>query len=416
MASAADAYADARQPPENRTRDAEFWRRAWRNPAVPGAFSNPSYFLKGLRRWEPARNRLPVSLAQLKSALSRDAVFQTARTLRRRFERRADVTLYFNERWEADLGDYGHRLRRLTDDASSARYFLLCVDLFSKKFFVEAVKNKTAAATADAWDRIVARLAPPYAPPAVLETDQGGEFRGDFARRVTASGVVLKTARGVNKARCAERGIRSFKKILTPLVENAQRHFPTAVAAAETVINARFNRALGCAPNDVPDQWRRVRALHIKRLARPPWKEYAKRQRHLWRGGGVRERGRVWKIGDLVRAPLARDTMGKESDRQLRYQIFRVAAIATDSEPYLYALEEWLGDEENVASRRKTKSERLPRYYYAAELRPAYPSDWYPIERVRRRSRGQALVSFLDHPPKFDRWLPARHVRWRDRL
>ena len=415
MATAEDAYADARVPAEASASDAEFWRRAWRDPAVPGAFSNANYFLKGLQKWAPARHRLPTSLTQLKAALGRDAVYQTARSLRRRFTRRPDAPLYFNEKWEADLGDYGHRLRQLSAD-SSARYFLLCVDLFSKKFFVEAVANKTATEVAEAWDRILARLTPPYAPPVVLETDQGGEFRSKFVERVANAGVSLKTARGVNKAHCAERGIRSFKKILTPLVENTRGRFAAAVAAAEKVINARFNRSLGCAPDDVPRQWRRVRALHIKRLARPPWREFARRQRRVWRGGGVRERGRVWKIGDLVRAPLTPDSMGKESDRQLRYQIFRIAAIVADREPYLYALEEWLGDEENVASRRKMKADRLPRYYYAAELRPAYPSTWYPIGREKRRSRGQTLISFLDHPPKFDRWVPTRHVRWRDRL
>ena len=279
--------------------------------------------------------------------------------------------------------------------------------------------DKTAAATTAAWERIVARLRPPYQPPALLETDRGGEFRGAFARRLTADGVILKAARGANKARCAERGIRSFKKVLTPLVESGNvRSISAAVAAAENVLNQRFNRVIGCTPNDVPRQWRRIRALHIKRLARPSWKEYARRQRRILRGGSVRERGRAWKVGDLVKAPLADagGAMTKESDRQLRYQLFRIRAIVADRRPYLYALEEWLGDEENVKSRQKLTSDRLPRYYYAAELRPAYPTSWYPIGRVRRRSRGHALVNFLDHPAKFDRWLPARHVRDFDRL
>ena len=194
MASAADVRAEVREKAEPRARDAQFWRAAWRNPRVPGAFSNPLYFLKGLKQWAPARNRLPDSLRQLREALSRDGGYQTGRALRRRFTRRPDVALYFNEKWEADLGDYGDRFQYLVND--KGRYFLLCVDLFSKKFFAEALEDKTARATAAAWDRIMARLSPPYTAPTVLETDRGGEFKGAFAERVKSRGTVLKSAEG----------------------------------------------------------------------------------------------------------------------------------------------------------------------------------------------------------------------------
>ena len=412
MATVADAKAEAPELPESRANDAKFWRAAWRNPKVPGAFSNASYFLKGLHKWAPARNRLPDSLRQLQQALSRDDGYQTARVLRRRFERRPDVALYFNEKWEADLGHCGDRYRYLVRDKS--HYFLLCVDLFSKKFFAEPLRDKTVKTTADAWDRIMARLSPPYGVPTVLETDRGGEFRGEFATRVRARGTELKVAEGSNKARCAERGIRSFKKVLTPLVEGGTHNFAAAIATTEAILNRRENRVLGCAPDEVVRQWRRIRALHLKHMARPPWQDYARRQRKVLRGAGVRERAHTWRVGDLVRVPFPRKILDKESDRQFRYQIFRIRAIIADRKPYLYALEEWLGNEDAIM-RSQLNADRLTRYYYAAELRPAYPPTWHPISRLWRRRRGEALVSFMDYPPKFDRWVPSADVsgHWR---
>ena len=409
MASAEDARAEAREAEEARPEDAEFWRLAWRNPKVPGAFSNAQYFLRGLKKWAPARGRLPDSLHQLRQALSRDGSYQTARVLRRRFPRRPDVALFFNEKWEADLGDYGERLRYLLKQPG--QYFLLCVDLFSKKFFVEPLKDKTAATAAAGWDRIMSRLAPPYGPPAVLETDRGGEFRGEFEARVQAGGTVIKRAEGANKARCAERGIRTFKKILTPLIESGNRDLVAGVTATEAIINARLNRTIGCAPDEVPDQWRRVRALHIEHLNRPAWEEFARRQRRILRGGGVTERGRTWRVGDLVRVPFPRQTLDKESDRQFRHQIYRIRAIVGDRRPYLFALEEWLGGEDENTRQRLTP-DRLKRYFYAAELRPAHPSNYHLIRRVWRRQRGKTYVSFLDYPQKFDRWVPSGDVAW----
>ena len=413
MASAATARSPADENAEENAEDAEFWRRAWRRSDVPGAFSHAEYFLEGLKRWPEARGRLPGSVKELKKALARDSGYQTSRALPRRFDRRPDRALNFGEKWEADLGDCGRRFLRLAGEGGgeNARYFLLCVDIFSRKFFAEALENKTARTTKAALERIISRLTPPYAAPLTLETDRGGEFRGEFAEYCRERGIELKEARGENKARCAERGIRSLKKILTPLIESGVvDEWNDAVAQAERVANARVNRTLGVPPDKVPEDWERVRELHRAALDRPSWREYAARQRALRNGGRVRENGRNWKIGDLVRVPYPRQTLDKESDRQYKYQIFRIYGIVADRRPYLYKLEEWIGDE-HPDTRRTMPVEKLKRYFYASELKPAYSADWHPVGRVLARRGRRVNVSFADYPTKFNSWIPAADMR-----
>ena len=138
----------------------------WKNIDYPGSFSNIEYFLRTLRE-----RGIDASRARVKKVLQENATYQTSRALKRSFPRRTTQTYYFSERWEADLGDIGKRrfVDFKTPTIDKGHYFFLAVDVFSRKFFVKALKDKTSGETLAALKSILASLKTPYTVPLVIE-------------------------------------------------------------------------------------------------------------------------------------------------------------------------------------------------------------------------------------------------------
>src|SRR5205085_305928 len=82
------------------------------------------------------------------------------------------VASYPRQEFQADLADFGAGLLY--------RYGLFVIDIFSKKLAVVALPDKTSETTAQGLDIALKRLGQPVE----FMTDEGGEFLGDFARRL----------------------------------------------------------------------------------------------------------------------------------------------------------------------------------------------------------------------------------------
>ena len=191
-------------------------QKLWKNADFQGSFSNLNYFIKALRKRGDVTSRETV-----RKALEKDLNYQTSRQLPKTFPRRKNVTFYFSERFEMDLGDIGRN--RFLDPRSGeekGRFFLLCIDVFSRKFMVKALTGKTGAVVLKAFQTIISELEPPYKAPLAVESDMGSEFTNkDFQAYLSKENIRPIEARGRNKARIAERGIRTFKKVLIPYLE-----------------------------------------------------------------------------------------------------------------------------------------------------------------------------------------------------
>ncbi len=376
-------------------------RKKWTNILIPGSFSSPSYFYKGLRETKDTEGK---TQEEIKKLLERDISFQASRALRKKFPRRKDLSYFFSERWEADVGDIGKaRFIDLTTGKEKGRYFLLVVDLFSKKVFVEPLANKSAPSVQRALENIISGLHQPYSPPQTLESDQGGEFFNSTLRRfLQKKSVDLVFARGANKARNAERYIRSFKRVLIPFLEtHPNQSWDRAVRAVGAALNRRFNRSLGTSPNQVVINWKQIQEKNLKERPVQPFLPFMKEQLLIEKGRPVRERNRTFALGDAVIIPRKRRGMKKESDRQFGYEVYFIKTIRTEEKPYMYKLEDGLG----------TKVKRL---FYAQELRKVEAPSHYPVHKIVRtkmvHGKKFALVSWLDHDSRFNSWIPASQV------
>ena len=108
------------------------------------------------------------------------------------------------------MGDLGPtRFKEVRYGKKKGRFFLILIDIFSKKIFAKALYGKTSTSVLKAFEEIKSELKKPYVTPDILETDLGSEFFSDNQIR-------FKGASGSHKARSAERAIRTFKRILIP--------------------------------------------------------------------------------------------------------------------------------------------------------------------------------------------------------
>ncbi len=377
--------------------------KKWKDIRTPGAFSSAAYFYRGL---ESAHKTGGKSQVEVKRALEKDIAYQTGRVLRKNFPRRRDLAYYFSERWETDLGDIGPgRFVDLKSQRELGRYFLLIIDVFSKKVFARGLTDKKGATVGAAFRDIIDKLQPPYTLPLVLESDQGKEFvNKPFLVYLRQHAVQAEWARGGNKARTAERAVRSFKKVLIPYLETRRgASWDAAVRAVADSLNRRYNRSVGMSPNQVLIGWRRLQERNLAESeAKRPFDQYLKE--HLAVQAGKREVRDGWRhfsVGDKVIIPYRRQVLDKESDRQFTYQVYEICGIWTDKKPYLFRLQDGRGV-------------RKKRLYYGAELRHVKPPKVYPYSEIlKTRFVGRKkymLVRFLDHGASFDEWLPASQL------
>ena len=106
-----------------------------------------------------------------------------------------------------DLGDIGSgRFVDVRSGREKGRYFLLAVDLFSRRVFAEGLSDKSGESVTRAFKHIASNLPPPHTLPRVIVSDQGREFFNKKLRGfLEANSVELVPARGGLKARkCRE--------------------------------------------------------------------------------------------------------------------------------------------------------------------------------------------------------------------
>ena len=374
----------------------------WKNIRIPGSFSSPGYFYKGLKSSDKTGKK---TFDQVQTILKKNINFQTSRVLRKNFPRRRDLAFYFSERMEADLGDIGpERFVDIRTRQEKGRYFVILIDLFSRKIWARGLKNKTGEEVLSAIKTIFEGFKPPYTFPQVLETDQGLEFANKKLRGYLGKNkVTLKLAVGANKARSVERAIRSFKKVLIPYLETKpDLSWETAINDVSNNLGQRFQRSIGMPTDDVPRHWKELQARNLKLRPTRPFLPYLREQIEIDKGKVVREGSQSFAVGDKVVVPFKKKVLDKESDRQFTYQVMKIVAILTEEKPYLYQLEDGKGD-------------KLKRFYYAQELRKVDEPEYYPVSGIlETKTEGRrkfVLVSWLDHGSKFNEWIPASYFK-----
>ena len=376
----------------------------WQDVAFPGSFSSYDSLYRGLQKQGQTFGR---SKAEVKKILEDNLTYQVSRGLRKHFPHRQDKAYGINQRWEADLADLSDRFKDLVTGAVKGRYILLLQEIFTKKVFARALPNKTADAVLHAFQDIASQLQPPYSfEGSTLETDFGREFvNAKLKNFIRQHDMFLSLSAAGNKARHAERLVRSFKRVFIPYIEsNPEVGWGQAVDDVAANLNRRYQSTIKMTPDEAPEHWKDLRDANLRLRQRMPFLDYLKEQKRLKKGGSVLDHGRRFKLGDKVVIPYkSGGGLTKESDRAYSYHVYVIVRIKDEETPFLYQLADGQG-------------QKLKRFFYAAEMKKVKEPEFWPLSAIRQtQMRGRKkyyLVSWLDYPsPAYDQWIPASDLK-----
>jgi hypothetical protein len=210
----------------------------WRDPTFSGSYRGVKTFKILLK----TDLNIDVSQKRLYSILKKDSNYLIHTKPKRNFERRHYDLHNYGELVQADIAqmfEFNHY-----------KYFLLLIDGYSSKIFVECLKSKNSEEVSRAFSKIFKEFG---APIHVLETDRGKEFLGAAKKLFKTEKIYYKQKFGRNKANYAENGIYIVKKKLYMLLRGTLSHnWPLEIQNIVTSYNDTPIKKLGwLTPNSV---------------------------------------------------------------------------------------------------------------------------------------------------------------------
>lgn len=143
-----------------------------------------------------------------------------------------------------ELNGYGELFQMDIGVLFSSKYngktfsgFLLIIDCFSNKIFLEALTSKDAKTTLEAIKKIFNRSTIPNK----IECDSGGEFKNKyFSKYCQDNNIFVKYKVNLSKASFAEQGVGLTKRILFKMMRSYRDDvWPKFLNNVEQILNAR---------------------------------------------------------------------------------------------------------------------------------------------------------------------------------
>ena len=186
-----------------------------------------------------------VPLKQIQKVLQKEKIFIIHQRPIRHIQRRQFDVRFYGEVCESDLA--------YMFPWDNFLYFLIFIDIFSLKIFVEPLKSKSSDSVKNAFETIFKKF---NAQVHVLETDRGSEFIG-CRKFFKEKKIVFKTKTGNNKASYAESYIFQIKKRLFmmmrgTLTQNWTKYLPVIAEQHNNTPNKKLG---GLTPNSIHSEF-----------------------------------------------------------------------------------------------------------------------------------------------------------------
>lgn len=278
---------------------------------------------------------IEISEQKLRRILQKEPIYLIHQLKPFKIKRRSTITHNYGELTQADIA-----FMFSDSDNNKPSYFLLLVDVYSGKVFVEVLPNKESHSVAKALEDIFKRFG---APIYEIQTDKGSEFKGracsDLFKRLK---VLHRTKRGLNKASFAEAAIfRVKRKLYMYLRANLSKNWKSSIQSVVDGLNNIPQKRLGfLTPNSITnvessafvDKELKAHNLPVPKDA--TYQEQRKNQQNYEKLAAKNEN--LIKEGDYVYLKLNEDIFGKSFDIQvftyltkftiLKWNLFRMSS------------------------------------------------------------------------------------------
>ena len=293
---------------------------------------------------------------------------------RRNYPRRSVEILGLFDLWQADLVEmipYAHVNK-------GYKYLLTVIDACSKMAWVEPLKSKTGTEVSAALKRV---LKAAKKSPKNLQVDMGTEFYNSNCKAVMREhGINLYSTYSATKASIIERFNRTLKtKMWKRFSLQGSYRWVDILGSLIHEYNHSVHRTTGMKPAEVKEE-------HVKSILERISKVAALNQRKLTLKPKL-------KRGDLVRLSKQKAVFAKGYTPNWGTEIFKITQVQA-TRPVTYILEDLKGNP-------------IKGGFYAEELQKTKFPDFYLVEKVLRRKKGEAYVKWLGFDSSHNSWIKS---------
>ena len=363
------------------------------DPEKAGSFSSPIQLFREVRK----NGHENITLSQVKIFLRSIEVYTLHKNVKhkKRKERSTNkiVAPYIKYQADADLADLTYYWK----SNGGYKYFLLCIDVFSRYVFTVALKTKSGDEMVKAFESI-------FNKGYVMErcrSDGGSEFTNFKVKSLFDDyNIIQIIARNTSKASLAERAIQTIKSKLFRYMEYNNTHNWIDVLDKITMsYNKTHHRIIGMAPINVTKEmegamWKRVYLPRLKPVK--PLKSDVKRRKPYKKFN--------LKKGDNVRISFTREPFRRFYDENWSREVFVIDSREFKRGAAEYKLKDFNGDE-------------VLGVFYENELQKIVEDEnrEYRVEKIiKSKGKGknkQHFVKWMGWPKKFNSWIPHDEIR-----
>jgi len=283
----------------------------WKDINFPGSFRGVKTFQALLK----SDLNIDISEKKLYNILKKDQIFLIHQIKSSTFKRRSYITHHYGEIVQADVAFM------FPDSESPFKYFLLLIDVYSNKVFVEPLKNKDSETVSISLKKIFKQFGSPIYK---LETDKGTEFTGKQCKALFKElHIFFKTKRGLHKASFAESAIKRVKRRLYMFLRsNLTKHWSKYLQKIVDGLNNTPLKRIGyLTPNSIKSEADSVwvdKNLQKHGIINPTSSNYLQQRENSKNYLKESENNdKVLKVGDYVYVRFKKEPLTKSFDTQV---------------------------------------------------------------------------------------------------
>lgn len=351
----------------------EIFKSIYYNPSNPGSFGGQNKLLA-----EAKKIRSDIKRNDVRDWLSGELVYTLHKPVIRKFKRNPIISEQPKWNMQADLVD----VTSLAKLNNNYKYILTCVDVFSKKAYAQAIKDKSQTEVTEGMKKILNNCVPEE-----LMTDRGLEFSNRSFRSLMKRYNINHYFTKNQEVKCAniERFNRTLKeKMFHYFTLKGKRRYIDVLQELIDSYNNSFHRSIKMTPNQVNDS-------NTKEVFKNLYGFNSKRE-YL-----MKMKSPKLTIDDSVRKNYKKNVHDRGYYPNWTDSIYKIyKSMPGLNQPY-YVLKNESGE---IDARR----------YYPNEIQIVKPN-LYRIEKIlkKRKFRGkeQFFVKWLNHGESQNSWIDS---------